>query len=84
MAHGPVWDKVVTIIRETFDDDSIEVTRDTTADDVAEWDSLTNIELIVALESAFGVKFSTGEIAGLKNVGELVDVIAARTSDPPG
>jgi acyl carrier protein len=69
-------------MRQTFDDETIQVTRETTAHDVAEWDSLTNVELIVALEMAFGVKFYTGELAGFRNVGELADTITARLRDP--
>jgi acyl carrier protein len=65
-------------MREIFDDDALEVTRATTARDVAAWNSLSNIELLVALQSAFGVRFRTGEIAGLKNVGELVDTVTTR------
>ena len=80
MTEKVVWDGVVRVIRETFGDD-IEVTRETTAKDVAEWDSVSNVELLVALEYAFGVKFNTGELASLRNVGDLVDVINARTGD---
>ena len=81
MTEKVVWDGVVRVIRETFGDDDIEVTRETTAKDVAEWDSVSNVELLVALEYAFGVKFNTGELASLRNVGDLVDVINARTGD---
>ena len=82
MGELQVWDRVVTVMRQTFDDETIQVTRETTAHDVAEWDSLTNVELIVALEMAFGVKFYTGELAGFRNVGELADTITARLRDP--
>ena len=78
MNDAAVWNEVVKVMRETFDDEALEVTRETTANDVVEWDSLSNVELMVALESAFKIRFYTGEIAGMKNVGELVDVIAAR------
>jgi acyl carrier protein len=81
MTERVVWDGVVRVIRETFGDDDIEVTRETTAKDVAEWDSVSNVELLVALEHAFGVRFNTGELASLRNVGELVDVISARVHD---
>ncbi len=78
MGERIVWDEVVHVIRETFGDDEIEVTRSTTADDIADWDSVSNVELLVALEQTFDVKFYTGQIAALHNVGELVDMIAAR------
>lgn len=76
--NAAVWDKLIEIMRETFERDDLEVTRDTTAQDVEEWDSISHIELVVAIESTFGIKLRTGEIAGLKNVGQLHDVIASR------
>jgi len=78
VTNDAVWETVVHIMRETFDDDSLEVTRATAAKDVAGWDSIANIELLVALQTALGVKLRTGEIAGLKNVGELADTLTAR------
>ncbi len=78
MTDDALWDTVVRVMRETFDDDALVVTRATTARDVAGWDSIANIEVLVALQTALGVKLRTGEIAGLKNVGELVDTLAAR------
>jgi acyl carrier protein len=78
MNNDAVWPTLVAVMRETFDRDDLEVTRETTAQDVEEWDSLSHIELVVAIESAFAIKLRTGEIAGLKNVGQLHDVIASR------
>ena len=75
MTDREVWDSLVVVIRETFDDENIDVTRETTADDIDAWDSLSNVELMVALEQRFRVRFYTGEIARMKNVGELVDTI---------
>lgn len=81
MNDEQVWNTLVLVMRETFDRDDLVVTRETTARDVQEWDSLSNVELMVAVESAFDVRLRTGEIAGLRNVGELCDVIASRTRD---
>ena len=78
MTDDKVWTKIVEVIRETFDDEALEIERETTAADVEDWDSLSNIELMVALEAAFDVSFKTGEIAGLANVGELADIISRR------
>jgi acyl carrier protein len=82
MNDEQVWDTLVMVMRETFERDDLVVTRDMTARDVSEWDSLSNVELMVAVESAFRVRLRTGEIAGLRNVGELRDVIASRIHDP--
>ena len=54
------------------------LTDETTADDVEEWDSLSHVQLIVAIEKAFGIKFTSNEILGWNNVGELIDAIEKR------
>lgn len=63
-----------------FNNPGLTVDTSTTARDVRGWDSLANVELMVEIEEAFGIRFRTGEVAGLKNVGELVGVIARRTA----
>ena len=76
MNEADVWRQVTEVFREVFEDDEIALSPETTAADIEDWDSLTNIQLIVALEKAFpGLKFSTGQIAYLENVGDLVAVI---------
>ena len=51
---------------------------DTTSDDVEEWDSLGHIRLVLAVESKFGVRFQPSEVVGLKNLGELADLVAQK------
>ncbi len=63
------------IFRQVFDDESIVLTRSTTADDIEEWDSLTHMNLVIALELGFKIKFALGELQRLKNVGEMLDLI---------
>ena len=63
------------IFRDNFDDDSLEITRETCADDIEDWDSLEQINLLTAMEKKFGLKFSLGDVRDLKNVGDLVDLI---------
>ncbi len=70
--------RVQEIMADTFDLDDLTITRDTSAADVEEWDSLSHIRLVVAIERAFGIKFTNSEIEGLQNVGELVDVIRSK------
>jgi acyl carrier protein len=62
-----------------FNNPSLAIDASTTARDVRGWDSLANVELMVEIEEAFGIRFRTGEVVGLKNIGELVGVIARRT-----
>lgn len=67
------------VFRDVFDDDELDITRRTTANDVEGWDSLMHVTLIVNVEKAFKVKFSSSEVAALQNVGELIDLIDARS-----
>jgi acyl carrier protein len=74
-----ILERVGGIMADTFDLDDLKVTPETTAGDIEEWDSLSHVRLIVAIERAFKIKFSNAEIERLRNVGELVDAIASKT-----
>ena len=63
------------IFRSVFDDDSLIISRETTADDIDDWDSLAHIELVSNIEKKFSVKFTTAEVMSLENVGEFLDLI---------
>jgi acyl carrier protein len=80
MDQSEIYQKLVGIFQNVFDDDSIRVRPELTADDVDEWDSLSHIRLVLTVEKAFGVKFSASEIGKLKNVGEFVDLIRAKAA----
>ncbi len=75
MSRDEVYEVLDEVFQDVFDDESIMVHDDTTADDIEDWDSLEHINLIVAVEKAFKIKFSLGETTGMKNVGEMVDTI---------
>ncbi len=68
------------IFRDLFDDDDIEIHAGTTAADIKGWDSLNNVRLVVMIEKHFGIRFSTGEVVSLKDVGELLTLIEARAA----
>ena len=78
MNEQQIFDAVQNIFRDNFDDDSLVLTRETTADDIEDWDSLEHITLIPAVEREFRMKFKMGEISSMKNVGEMASIIAAR------
>jgi acyl carrier protein len=67
------------VFHDVFDDDSIVVRPELTADDVDEWDSLAHIRLVLAIERQFGLKFSAAEVGRLKNVGDLVSLIETKS-----
>ena len=64
-----------SVFKQVFDDDSIELTRETTADDIDDWDSLTHMNLVIALELKFKIKFALGELQRMKNVGDMLDLV---------
>ena len=70
-----VLSQLQDIIRDVFDDDSIEVTADTVASDVDGWDSLMHITLIGTVEDEFDIKFAMKDVVGMKNVGQMADLI---------
>ena len=78
MDQAGIYERLTQVFHDVFDDDSIQVTPQLTAEDVDGWDSLTHIRLLLTIEKAFGVKFSTLEIGKLQKVGDLVDLIRAR------
>ena len=79
MDEAQVYSQLKKIFEDVFDDDSIQLTAALSAKDVDGWDSLTHIRLILTVEKAFKIKFSTSEIGKLENVGDLVSLIEART-----
>lgn len=77
MKENEIYAKLCEVFEEVFDEEII-VTADTTAEDVEDWDSLSHITLIAAVEEAFGVKFKMKEVSAMKNVGEMVAIIKDR------
>ena len=75
MDRDEIYEQLNEVFRDVFDDESITVSDETTADDIEDWDSLEHINLIAAVEQQFGVRFNMGQIVTLKNVGEMVDLI---------
>ncbi|MFR5864221.1 MAG: HAD-IIIC family phosphatase [Acutalibacteraceae bacterium] len=71
-----IYNRLNAVFREVFDDESITVSENTTAADIEDWDSLTHIQLIAAVEDEFGVKFSMKQVSSMKNVGEMAQIIA--------
>lgn len=75
MDKNEVLAEVTEIIRDVFDNDDIVVMESTVADDVEGWDSLMHITLIGTIEDEFDIKFAMKDVIGMKNVGDMVDII---------
>lgn len=78
MNKDQILEEVQEIFREVLDNEEIVLNNATTADDVEEWDSLTHIQLIVAIEKHFKIKFTSKEILSWQNVGEMIDCITTK------
>jgi acyl carrier protein len=79
MDESKIYESLAEIFENVFDDDSIEITPQLSAKDVDGWDSLTHIRLLLTIEKAFKIKFSTSDVGKLENVGDLVALIKAKT-----
>ena len=75
MSREEVFERLNEVFRDVFDEEDITVDEGTTAEDIDGWDSLEHINLMAAVESEFGIKFSMGQIVTMKNVGEMADII---------
>ena len=71
-------EKITAIVRDLFDEYDGPVTRDLSARDVAQWDSLANVQFVVLVERALGIRFLTREVAQFKNIGQLLDMAAIK------
>ena len=76
MTEQEILSAVQDFFRDNFDDDSLEITRATCADDIEDWDSLEQINLLTAIEKKFGIKFKLADVRGLKDVGDLLDLVS--------
>jgi acyl carrier protein len=78
MQQHDIYAQLTTIFQDLFDDDSLHLNPGLTAADVPEWDSFNHINLIVAIESRFGIKFQTAELESMHTVGHLADLIQSK------
>lgn len=78
MERNEILKQVNAIFVDILDNESLVLTDTTTANDVEDWDSLTHIHLVVAIEKNFGIRFTSQEIQSWNNIGELVDCIASK------
>jgi acyl carrier protein len=80
MDRNLILEKLTAIFRDVLDDDSIVLNDSTTADDVDGWDSLTHVNILVAVEKGFGIRMSTREVKSMRNVGDFIDLIAQKSA----
>ena len=81
MSRQEVFDEVQKIFQAVFDDDELMISYSTNSDDIEDWDSLENINLIIAMEKRFQLKFDIKEVGKLKDVGEMIDLIERKLNE---
>jgi len=76
-----IIDTLIPIFRNVFDDEDLIISESTKADDIDEWDSLAHIRLVVSIEKALELQFTTDEISNLANVGEMAELILKKQAN---
>lgn len=78
MERKELQEKLTAIYRDVMDNEDITLTDETTSDDIEEWDSLSHIQLVAAIEKELGVKITSREVRGWENVGEMIDALLTK------
>lgn len=78
LSKDEIIERLDDVFRDVFDDDTLEVDENATADDIEDWDSIEHITLIGAVEDEFKMRFKMGEVSGMKDVGEMIGIIEQR------
>jgi len=76
-----ILEQLTEVFQMVFEDDEIEIDRDTTADDIDGWDSMSHMTLLMAIEEDFEIEFEEWEVINLSDVGELIDLITEKLSE---
>ncbi len=75
MDRAKVMGELQLIFRDNFDDDSLVLNEATSAEDIDDWDSLEQINLLTAIEKKYGLKFNLADVRGLANIGDMLDLL---------
>jgi acyl carrier protein len=81
MNSEQIFEKVNQVFRRVFSNDQIQVNRETTAKDIAGWDSITHLDIITGMEEEFKVEITGFEVMNLNNVGDLLDLLAQKLAE---
>ena len=74
-------ERLQEIFRDIFDDEELIIREDMSANDIEDWDSLAQINLIIAIEKEFKVKFNLEEVSSLKNIGEMLELLSNKIKE---
>ena len=80
MNKNNIKEKLQSVFIDVFDDEDLTISNSTNSDDIEEWDSLNHIALVLSIEKCFNIRFMTGEVQSLKDVGEMIQLLEEKTS----
>lgn len=80
MSEAEIHGRLTAVFRDIFDNPHLEISGSTTAQDVENWDSITHVDLVGAVEKSFGIRFTVKDIRGLTNVGDFIKLIAGKVT----
>ncbi len=80
MNKNNIKEKLQSVFVDVFDDEDLRISNSTNSDDIEEWDSLNHIALVLSIEKCFNIRFMTGEVLSLKDVGEMIQLLEEKTS----
>ena len=80
MNKNNIKEKLQSVFVDVFDDEDLRISNSTNSDDIEEWDSLNHIILVLSIEKCFNIRFMTGEVQSLKDVGEMIELLEEKTS----
>ena len=76
-----IKEKLQSVFIDVFDDEDLTISNSTNSDDIEEWDSLNHISLVLSIEKCFNIRFMTGEVQSLKDVGEMIELLKEKTNN---
>lgn len=79
MTEKDILDLIAEKLSDILEIDDPVITRDSSADDFEDWDSINHVRLLISIETALNISFGSGEVGMIENVGQLADLIASKT-----
>ena len=80
MNKNNIKEKLQSVFVDVFDDEDLRISNSTNSGDIEDWDSLNHIALVLSIEKCFNIRFMTGEVLSLKDVGEMIQLLEEKTS----
>ena len=71
-------EKIQEIFKDVFDNEELLISQETTSKDIDEWDSMAQIDIIVALENEFGLKFTIEEVQKLTSIKSMISTLSKK------